>query len=97
MQVKVLLISENFVEYGNEVLDKLRKAGIRCEIDARNEKTNYKIREARNERVPYMIIIGEKEKTRGDISLRSRKNGDEGSTSLKEFIARVQKENKEKK
>lgn len=97
VQVKVLPISDKFMEYSNEVLDKLRKAGIRCEIDARNEKTNYKIREARNERVPYMIIIGEKEKTRGDISLRSRGNGEEGSTSLKEFIARVQKESKDKK
>lgn len=97
VQVKVLPISDKFMDYSKEVLDKLRKAGIRCEMDARNEKTNYKIREARNERVPYMIIIGEKEKTRGDISLRSRKNGDEGSTSLKEFIARVQKENKDKK
>lgn len=97
IQVKVLPISDKFMDYSNEVMDKLRKAGIRCEIDARNEKTNYKIREARNERVPYMIIIGEKEKTRGDISLRSRKNGDEGSISLKEFIFRVQKENKDKK
>ena len=97
VQVKVLPISDKFMDYSKEVLDKLRKAGIRCEMDARNEKTNYKIREARNERVPYMIIIGEKEKTRGDISLRSRKNGDEGSASLKDFIARVQRENKEKK
>lgn len=97
VQVKVLPISDKFMDYSNEVMDKLRKAGIRCEIDARNEKTNYKIREARNERVPYMIIIGEKEKTRGDISLRSRENGEEGSTSLKEFIARVQKESKDKK
>lgn len=97
VQVKVLPISDKFMDYSNEVLDKLRKAGIRCEIDARNEKTNYKIREARNERVPYMIIIGEKEQTCGDISVRSRKNGDEGSTSLKEFIAKVQRENKDKK
>lgn len=97
VQVKVLPISDKFMDYSNEVLNKLRKAGIRCEIDARNEKTNYKIREARNERVPYMIIIGEKEKTRGDISVRSRKNGDEGSISLREFISRVQKENKDKK
>lgn len=97
VQVKVLPISDKFMDYSKEVMDKLRKAGIRCEIDARNEKTNYKIREARNERVPYMIIIGEKEKTRGDISIRSRKNGEEGSTSLAEFIARVQKENKDKR
>ena len=97
IQVKVLLISENFVEYGNEVISKLKKAGIRCEIDTRNEKISYKIREARNERIPYMIIVGEKEKNNGNISLRSRENGDEGSTSLKDFIARVQKEDKEKK
>ena len=97
VQVKVLPISDKFMDYSKEVLDKLRKAGIRCEIDARNEKTNYKIREARNERVPYMIIIGEKEKTHGDISVRSRKNGDEGSTSLAGFITRVQRENKDKK
>ncbi len=97
VQVKVLPISDNFVEYGSEVIGKLREAGIRCEIDNRNEKIGYKIREARNERVPYMIIIGEQEKTHGNISLRSREGGDEGSTSLEEFIARVQKEEKEKK
>ena len=97
VQVKVLPISDNFVEYGSEVIGKLREAGIRCEIDNRNEKIGYKIREARNERVPYMIIIGEQEKNHGNISLRSREGGDEGSTSLEEFIARVQKEEKEKK
>ena len=97
VQVKVLPISDNFVEYGNEVIGKLREAGIRCEIDNRSEKIGYKIREARNERVPYMIIVGEQEKTHGNISLRSREGGDEGSTSLEEFIARVQKEEKEKK
>ena len=97
VQVKVLPISDNFVEYGSEVIGKLREAGIRCEIDNRSEKIGYKIREARNERVPYMIIVGEQEKTHGNISLRSREGGDEGSTSLKEFIARVQKEEKEKK
>lgn len=97
VQVKVLPISDKFMDYSKEVMDKLRKAGIRCEIDARNEKTNYKIREARNERIPYMIIIGEKEKTNNNISVRSRKNGEEGSTSLENFIARVQKEDKDKK
>ena len=97
VQVKVLPISDNFVEYGSEVIGKLREAGIRCEIDNRSEKIGYKIREARNERVPYMIIVGEQEKTHGNISLRSREGGDEGSISLEEFIARVQKEEKEKK
>ena len=97
IQVKVLPISDSFMEYGHEVIDKLRKYGIRCEIDNRNEKIGYKIREARNERVPYMIIVGEKEKNHGNISLRSRDMGEEGSTSLEEFITRVLKEDQEKK
>ena len=97
IQVKVLPISDSFMEYGHEVIDKLRKYGIRCEIDNRSEKIGYKIREARNERVPYMIIVGEKEKNHGNISLRSRNMGEEGSTSLEEFITRVLKEDQEKK
>ncbi len=97
IQVKVLPISDSFMEYGHEVIDKLRKYGIRCEIDNRSEKIGYKIREARNERVPYMIIVGEKEKNYGNISLRSRDMGEEGSTSLEEFITRVLKEDQEKK
>ena len=97
IQVKVLPISDSFMEYGHEVIDKLRKYGIRCEIDNRSEKIGYKIREARNERVPYMIIVGEKEKNHGNISLRSRDMGEEGSTSLEEFITRVLKEDQEKK
>ena len=97
IQVKVLPISDSFMEYGHKVIDKLRKYGIRCEIDNRSEKIGYKIREARNERVPYMIIVGEKEKNHGNISLRSRDMGEEGSTSLEEFITRVLKEDQEKK
>ena len=97
IQVKVLPISDSFMEYGHEVIDKLRKYGIRCEIDNRSEKIGYKIREARNERVPYMIIVGEKEKNHGNISLRSRDMGEEGSTSPEEFITRVLKEDQEKK
>ena len=97
IQVKVLPISDSFMEYGHEVIDKLRKYGIRCEIDNRSEKIGYKIREARNERIPYMIIVGEKEKNHENISLRSRDMGEEGSTSLEEFITRVLKEDQEKK
>ena len=97
IQVKVLPISDSFMEYGHEVIDKLRKYGIRCEIDNRSEKIGYKIREARNVRIPYMIIVGEKEKNHENISLRSRDMGEEGSTSLEEFITRVLKEDQEKK
>ena len=97
IQVKVLPISDSFMEYGHEVIDKLRKYGIRCEIDNRSEKIGYKIREARNERVPYMIIIGEKEENDKTISVRSRDNGDEGAVDLNSFIDRVTSEIKNRK
>ena len=61
-------------------------------MDYRNEKIGYKIREARNERVPYIVVIGEKEENEKKISLRSRKNGDEGSLELKELINRINDE-----
>jgi len=74
------------------VVSILNENNIRVEFDARVEKIGYKIREARNERVPYILVIGEKEQGEGNISIRSRKNGDEGSTSLSEFISRVKGE-----
>lgn len=92
VQVKVLPISDKFNSYSEEVVKKLKSNGIRTEIDDRNEKIGYKIREARNERVPYIIVIGEKEENEKNISLRSRKNGDEGSTQLEDLIERISKE-----
>lgn len=92
VQVKVLPISNKFEEYSNKVMDALNEAGIRVELDGRDEKIGYKIREARNERVPYMIIIGEKEESLNKISLRSRKNGDEGIVNLDELILRINEE-----
>ena len=92
VQVKVLPISNKFEEYSNKVRDALNEAGIRVELDGRDEKIGYKIREARNERVPYMIIIGEKEESLNKISLRSRKNGDEGIVNLDELILRINEE-----
>jgi threonyl-tRNA synthetase len=89
VQVKVLPISEKFNHYAKEVVDKLKAENIRVEFDNRAEKIGYKIREARNERVPYMIIIGEKEEQEGNLSLRSRDTGDEGSILLKDFINKV--------
>lgn len=89
VQVKVLPISEKFNHYAKEVVDKLKAENIRVEFDNRAEKIGYKIREARNERVPYMIIIGEKEEHEGNLSLRSRDTGDEGSILLKDFINKV--------
>ena len=92
VQVKVLPISNKFEDYSNKVRDILNEAGIRVELDDRDEKIGYKIREARNERVPYMVVIGEKEECLNKISLRSRKNGDEGVVNLDELISRINEE-----
>ena len=75
---------------------KLKKAGILCELDDRNEKIGYKIREAQLEKVPYMLVIGEKEKEAGLVAVRSRKSGDMGAVSVDEFMANILKEIAEK-
>lgn len=89
IQVKILPISDKFNDYSEEIKHKLNANGIKVEMDYRNEKIGYKIREARNERVPYIIVVGEKEEKEKMISLRSRKNGDEGSIYLEELIDRI--------
>lgn len=92
VQVKVLPISEQYNAYAEAVVNKLEERNIRVSLDSRAEKIGYKIRDARNERVPYIIILGEKEQSSSSISLRSRKNGDEGSCLLEDFISRIMKE-----
>ncbi|WP_040193665.1 threonine--tRNA ligase [Clostridium culturomicium] len=92
VQVKILPISDKFLEYSNSVKEKLLGSGIRVEVDSRTEKIGYKIREARNERVPYIIVLGEKEQEGEYISLRSRENGDEGNMNLDDFIYRIKME-----
>ncbi|MBM6829267.1 threonine--tRNA ligase [Anaerotignum lactatifermentans] len=96
VQVKVLPISEKYADYAKQVSDALDAAGIRVQTDYRAEKIGYKIREARNERVPYMIVVGEKDQEVNKVSLRSRKNGEEGQVDLADVIARIQKETKER-
>ena len=96
VQVKVLPISEKLVEYGEKIKAELDAAGIRVQLDNRDEKIGYKIREARNERVPYMLIVGEKDMEANKVSLRSRANGEEGQFDLADVIARVTKEIKER-
>ncbi len=91
-QVKVLPISHNYKEYAEEICDKLRNEGIRVELDDRSEKIGYKIREAQLEKVPYMIIAGEKEMTEKTVSVRSRKQGDMGAVSTAEFISMIKEE-----
>lgn len=96
VQVKLLPISEKYHDYADEVFAALKAQGIRVEADFRAEKIGYKIREARNERVPYLIVVGEKEAANREVAVRSRKNGDEGAMSLESFIERVVKENDSK-
>ena len=91
-QVKILPISENFMEYADNVYDKLKKKGFRVEIDERSEKIGYKIREAQLEKIPYMLIVGEKEMTEGSVSVRSRKEGDKGMMAVDEFISMLAEE-----
>ncbi|HJD31191.1 MAG TPA: threonine--tRNA ligase [Candidatus Eisenbergiella stercorigallinarum] len=95
VQVKVLPISEKFFDFGQEILQKLKSAGIRCEMDQRDEKIGYKIRSAQMEKVPYMLIVGQKEEETGTVSVRSRDDGDLGSQELAAFIQKVVEEGKE--
>ena len=92
VQVKVLPISEKFLDYGQKVLDELKAAGIRAEIDTKAEKIGYKIREARLQKIPYMLVVGAKEEEDGKVSVRSRFLGDEGSRDLQSFIADIRTE-----
>ena len=95
-QVRVLPISEKQSEKVMEVAERLRAAGLRAESDLRNEKVGYKIREAQVQKVPYMLIIGEREAEEGTVSVRSRKEGDLGVMALDDFLMRACKEVKEK-
>ena len=92
MQVKVLPVSEKTNEYAAKVNQMLDDAGIRTQLDDRNEKIGYKIREARMERVPYMLVVGPKEAEEGLVSVRSRFAGDEGQKSVEDFIRMVREE-----
>lgn len=92
VQVKLMNITDSQVEYVNRLEKQLKDAGIRTEIDVRNEKIGYKIREAQLQKVPYMIIIGDKEMKEGTISVRGRKNGDLGSMNLDDFVFKIKAE-----
>ena len=92
VQVKVLPISDKFIDYGERVRKQLDEAGIRAELDTRSEKIGYKIREAQMQKVPYMLIVGQKEQEEHKVSVRSRFAGDEGQKTLDEFMAAVKEE-----
>lgn len=92
VQAKVIPVSNNQMAYAKEIADKLSAADIRVELDENNDTLGYKIRKAQMEKVPYMIIIGDKEVGAGNISVRTRKGSDEGSVDLESFINRVHDE-----
>ncbi|MFR8260281.1 threonine--tRNA ligase [Frisingicoccus sp.] len=92
VQVKVLPISDKYMDYANTVLAQLNDAGIRAEIDTRAEKIGYKIREARLQKIPYMLVVGAKEEEEKAVSVRSRFKGDEGQKDLQAFIADILEE-----
>ena len=88
-QVRILPISDKYNDYANEVKKALFDKGIRVEIDDRAEKTGFKIREAQLQKIPYMIIVGEKEEADKTISVRSRDKGEIGAVSLEEFLSNI--------
>ena len=92
LQVKILPISDKFIDFAEEVKKQLRKVGVRVEIDERQEKIGKKIREAELGRVPYMLVIGEKEVAENKLSIRRQGKGDAGSQSVQEFIENIKEE-----
>ena len=92
VQVEVIPISEKYNDYVAKVAAALDEAGLRVEQDLRPEKVGYKIRQAQLQKIPYMLIVGEKEEADGTVSVRSRKDGDKGAVALEEFIAAAKEE-----
>ncbi len=92
VQAIVLPISDRHLAYGAAVRDRLKAAGLRVELDERQEKIGYKIREAQLQKVPYMLVVGDREAAEGAVSVRERSGGDKGSRSIEAFIAAAQEE-----
>ena len=92
VQVKVLPISDKYMDYAQKVLDELNNSGVRAEIDTRAEKIGYKIREAQMKKIPYMLVVGAKEEEDGLVSVRSRFEGNEGQKTLADFLAAIKME-----
>lgn len=92
VQIKILPISDKYIGYAKEIEMILKKEGLRCDVDERAEKIGYKIRTARLERIPYMLVIGEKEAEAGSVSVRRRDEGDLGSMSIERLLELLQEE-----
>ena len=92
VQVKVMPITDRTKDYAQSIYEKLSAAGIRCETDFRSEKIGYKIREAQMQKIPYMLVVGDKEAESGLVAVRTRAGGDEGTMSLDEFMTKLEKQ-----
>ncbi len=92
VQARVMPISDNQLDYARKVKEDLEKQGIRVELDERQEKIGYKIREAQLQKIPYMLILGEKEKEANAVGVRARKEGDIGQMSIEEFVSKIKEE-----
>lgn len=92
VQVKVLPLSDKYVDYSQKIFEKLLDEGIRAEIDTRDEKIGYKIREARLAKIPYMLVLGQKEEEADQVAVRSRFAGDEGAKNFDEFVKALKEE-----
>jgi threonyl-tRNA synthetase len=92
IQATVLPITDKQTEYARKVRDELDAAGIRVHLDDRSEKVNLKIREAQLQKIPYMLVVGDREAQSGQVSVRHRKHGDQGVKAVAEFIADMQKQ-----
>ena len=88
--VKVLPITDRHHEYARELVKRLQGLDIRVELDARNEKINYKIREAQTQKIPYMLVIGDREMEQGAVAVRERGKGDVGAISVGDFIMKIE-------
>ena len=91
-QVKIIPISERHHDYAKRLEQSMADAGLRVEADYRAEKMGYKIREAQLQKIPYMVIVGDKEAESGQVSVRSHKDGDKGSMAVEQFVTEVQEE-----
>lgn len=94
LQVKILTIADRHNDYADKIEEKLERKGVRVEVDSREEKMGYKIREAQLQKVPYMLVVGDKELEEEKVSVRSREDGDLGQMSVDEFIAKIVEEAK---
>ncbi len=97
VQVVIIPVSDKFLDYADEVYRKLKEAGIRVKLDDESAKVGYKIRKAETMKIPYMLIVGQKEQDSGTVSVRSKREGELGNMEVSQFLDKITREIREKK